>query len=43
MYEVILKNGEFWIARNGKVLEVIGSFNDPITPEIIIKEIEDEV
>ena len=43
MYEVVLKDGEFWIAKNGRVLEVLGSFNDPLTPEIIISEIKDEV
>ena len=43
MYEVVLKDGEFWIAKNGKILEAIGSFCEPLTPEIIIKEIEYEV
>ena len=43
MYEVVLKDGEFWIAKNGKVLDVLGSFIDPVTPEIIIEEIKDEV
>ncbi len=43
MYEVILKDGKFWISKNGKILEAIGSFIDPLTPELIIKEIEDEV
>ena len=43
MYEVDLKDGEFWIAKNGKILDVIGSFIDPLTPEMIIKEIKDEV
>lgn len=43
MYEVVLKDGEFWIAKNGKILEVLGSFIDPLTPEMIIKEIKDEI
>ena len=42
-YEVVYKDGTFWIARNGKILEVVGSFIDPLTPEVIIKEIEDEI
>lgn len=43
MYEVVLRDGEFWIAKDGMVLEVLGSFNDPLTPEIIISEFENEV
>ena len=43
MYEVVLKDGEFWIAKNGKILDVLGSFCEPITPEIIFEEIKDEV
>lgn len=43
MYEVVYKDGEFWIAKNGKILEVLGSFIDPLTPELIIMEIKDEV
>lgn len=43
MYEVVLKEGKFYIAKNGRILDVIGSFEDPLTPEIIIKEIENEV
>ena len=43
MYVLVLRDGEFWIAKNGKILEVLGSFIDPLTPEIIILEIKDEV
>ena len=43
MYEVVLKDGEFWIAKDGKILDVIGSFIDPLTPEMIIREIKDEI
>lgn len=38
--EVVYENGEFWISKNGKILKDLGSFIDPISPEIIIKEIE---
>lgn len=43
MYEVVLNDGKFWISKDGKILEVIGSFDEPLTPEIIIKEIENEI
>ena len=39
MYEVIYKDGEFWIKKDDKILDELGSFIDPISPEIIIKEI----
>ena len=42
MYEVVYVDGEFWIAKNGERLKELGGFIDPLTPEIIIKEIEDE-
>lgn len=43
MYEVVLKDGEFWIVRNGEILKELGSFIEPLSPKIIIKEIQDEV
>ena len=43
MYEVMLKDGEFWIAKDGKIVEMLGSFDEPITPEIIVKEANNEV
>lgn len=38
--EVVYENGEFWISKNGKILRDIGGFIDPISPKIIIEEIE---
>lgn len=38
--EVIYKDELFWISKDGKILEEIGGFIDPISPKIIIKEIE---
>lgn len=43
MYEVVYENEKFWIAYNGRVLEELGSFIEPISPKIIIEEIKDEV
>ena len=43
MYEVVLKDGEFWIAKDGKIVEMLGSYDEPITPEIIVKEVNDEI
>ena len=43
MYEVVLKDGKWWISDNGKIIEVVGSFDDPITPEIIVEEMNGEI
>ena len=40
--EVVYKNGEFWISKDGKILEELGGFIDPISPQVIIKEIKEE-
>ena len=42
MYEVILKDDKWWIVYCGRVLSELGGFDDPVTPEVIIKEIKDE-
>ena len=39
MYSVEYIDGLFWIVNDGEVLEDIGGFIDPVTPEIIIEEI----
>lgn len=41
-YEVRYIDELWWIVKNGEVLEDIGGFIDPVTPEIIIKEIKNE-
>lgn len=43
MYQVIYKDELFWVSKNGEIIESIGGFIDPVTPEIIIKEIENEI
>lgn len=43
MYDIIVRDGLFWITYDGKVIEELGGFIEPISPEIIIKEIENEV
>ncbi len=43
MYDVEYIDGEWWITFNGRVLTELGSFIDPLSPKIIIEEIEDEV
>lgn len=40
MYEVEYDDGLFWIVKDDVILRELGGFIDPITPEIIIKEIE---
>lgn len=43
MYKVVFENGKFWISYKGKLLEDIGSFDEPISPQVIIEEIKDEI
>lgn len=43
MYDIILRDGLFWITYKGKVVEELGGFIESISPEIIIMEIQDEV
>lgn len=45
MYEVIYDEDDelFWISKDGKTLDDLGGFIEPVTPEIIIKEIENEI
>ena len=43
MFEVILKDGKWWIMENGKICEDLGSFIDPISPEVIVRELNGEV
>lgn len=37
--EIIYKDELWWISKDGKILEEIGGFIDPISPKIIIEEI----
>ena len=39
--DVIYKDGLFWISKNGEILDELGGFIDPISPKIIIEEIEE--
>lgn len=45
MYEVIYDedDGLFWISKDNEVIKSIGGFIDPVTPKIIIREIENEI
>ena len=42
MYEVVYVDDSFWISKDGKILKELGSFIDPVSPKIIIEEIENE-
>ena len=39
MYEIVIKDNKWWIAKDGEINKDIGGFIDPISPEIILKEI----
>ncbi len=43
MYDIIYDDGLWWITKNDEVLEDLGGFIDPVSPEIIIKEIKNEI
>lgn len=40
MYDVELIDGRWWITRDGAIIKMLGSFEDPISPKIIVEEIE---
>ena len=42
MYEIKFEDGKWWIKKDEKRLDILGGFDDPISPEIILKEIIDE-
>jgi len=43
MYEVEYKDGLFWIKKDDVIIEELGGYIDPVSPEVIIREIKDEV
>ena len=42
MYDIILKDELFWITYNGNIVEELGGFTEPVSPKVIINEIENE-
>lgn len=43
MYKVVLKDEKWWISKDGEILEELGSFIDPVSPKIIVEEINGEL
>ena len=43
MYDIVYNNQLWWIRKDGVILEDLGGFIEPLSPEIIIKEIENEI
>lgn len=43
MFEVVCKDGEWWISKDGDICEDLGSFIDPVSPEIIVRELNGEI
>lgn len=44
MYKVVLKDEKWWISNSeGEIVHELGSFDDPISPEIIVSEINGEL
>ena len=42
-YKVVYKDEYWWIAKDGVIIEDLGSFIEPVSPEIIVKEIMNEI
>ena len=43
MFEVVLEDGKWWISKDGKICRELGSFIDPISPKVIVEEINGEI
>lgn len=43
MYEVVLKDGKWWISKDDEIIEMLGSFIDPISPKIIVEELNGNI
>ena len=43
MYDIILKDGLFWMTYKGEIVEELGGFIEPISLERIIEEIKYEI
>jgi hypothetical protein len=41
MYDIKFEDGKWWITKDGVICDSIGGFVDPISPKMIIKEIEE--
>ena len=39
MYDVKYEKGRWWITKDNQIVEMLGSFSDPISPKIIVEEI----
>lgn len=42
MYKVVYEEGLFWIWKDGFIIDDLGGFIDPLTPEMIIEEIDED-
>lgn len=43
MYDVVLKDNKWWISKDNTIIEELGSFDDPVSPKIIVEEINGEL
>ena len=43
MFEVVYKDCKWWISRNGEICEEFDGFIDPISPKIIVEELNGEI
>lgn len=43
VFEVVYKDCKWWISKDGKILEDFDGFIDPISPKIIVEELNGEI
>lgn len=43
MYDVEYRYGYWWIVKDGEVLTELGHFIDPISPKIIVEEMNGQI
>lgn len=41
MYKVVLKDEKWWISKDDEIIEDLGSFIDPISPKIIVEDLNE--
>jgi hypothetical protein len=43
VYKVVLNDGKWWISKDGEIIKDLGSFIEPISPKIIVEELNGEI
>ena len=43
VFEVVYKDCKWWISKNDEIIKDLGGFIDPISPKIIVEELNEEI